>query len=105
MAVRVEKHIDILKVLNYASMDKRKHILRYLENEGINLFGELVHNILKGVVPLSTRQKVALIDFKTQLKSLSKKKVSSKTKRELLVSNPRLVKLIISPVLAYFTKD
>jgi hypothetical protein len=104
MALKVEKHIDILKVLNFATADKRKHILKYLEPEGISLFSELAHNILKGVVPLTARQKVILIDFKSQLKSLCKRKLSSKIKRELLVANPRLVKLIISPVLAYFTK-
>ena len=98
----IQRHIDILEVINKASITKRKFILEHLSGDTINLFSQLAYNILKGFVPVNKSEKVKLVTLKPILKVLVKHNLSIKKKKELLLKNLNLIGLLISPVLRYF---
>jgi hypothetical protein len=103
MSSVLQANIQLLEMLNKSSEDKRKVLLLHLTNNGIKTFSEMALNIMKGIVPITNREKLLLFTFKNTIKKIMQKRTSIKATRLLLIENFKLVKLLITPTLRYFT--
>ena len=85
MSRRLKDFAPTLKLLNrYSSAQKKRWLKRNLDNKLIVCLCECAKNLLRGNVPLSTKQRKALSKRKQALRKLSDKKISLKSKRRLI---------------------
>ena len=64
---------------------KRKLLIEVADKGDIDAVTEIIANLLKGNVPLSTPDKNIFKRYKRTLRTLSKKTIPAKTKKELLI--------------------
>jgi hypothetical protein len=95
-------HADILRSLKKATLSQTSELIKHLSSQAIKVFSGIAFNILKGTVPLASRDKRILLASKSTLQFLSRKRKSIKSRRHKLVTNPALVKLLSRLVLDYF---
>jgi hypothetical protein len=103
MAAKIEKYIHLIKSIHNSSVDRSRHILEHVSGAVVKVICEMIYNILKGVVPLSDKEVARLRKIKQILKRLTLKSISIKNKRQIIVENIKSMKLIIGPVLRYFS--
>ena len=100
MSKRMERSLPYLQVLAKSKPRLRKMLMQHAPKEVLYAICECSLNILKGVIPLTQRQKRRLAHYKTHLRSLANKKVS--TKRKKLYLNQKggnLLAALLPPVL------
>jgi hypothetical protein len=103
MSQLLQSHIDLLLTITRSSLNKVDGVIKHFSNNVIKLFCEVVLNILKGITPITSREKTILFVLKPNLRTLIAKGVSLKTKRGILEHNIKLVKLLAKIVIRYFT--
>jgi hypothetical protein len=103
MSHLLQTHIDLLSTINRSSVNKAEGIIKHSSNIVVKLYSELALNVLKGIVPITTKEKNKLMVVKSVLKTLSTRKISLKKKKELLSSNIVLLKLLSKIVIRYFS--
>ena len=103
MSTLLQNHISLLDVINRATNERRTFLIEHLTNNAVKVFGEMALNIMKGVVPLNNREKLQLFSFKHDLVRLMRVRLPIKEKRKIILGNPKLPKLLISPTIRYFT--
>ena len=81
---RLHKAADVVAVLTKASPKWRKTIIKEAPKEVIDCLSECCHNVLKGNVPLTPRQKQQLSSKRQHIRALASKSVSVKKKKQLL---------------------
>jgi hypothetical protein len=105
MAQRVHSHRDILRVLQRASPQLRKAILKELEPSVVSTICEICHNVLNGAVPLTPRTKTKLSKHKTILRRLSQRGEGIKSKHKFLrLRGGAVLPLLLSIILAALSK-
>lgn len=82
--MRVSEQRAFLEILGTKNKKMRKAVLENCNPEEMNALCELCLNILDGHVPLKRQQKEMLCRYKSILRVLADKKVSSSAKRSLL---------------------
>ena len=82
MSARVKRNLPLLKMLTTSKPAATKAILT--DPVLIRAICECCHNVLKGNVPLTPRQKKRLARYKKKLRQLSDRKTSIKRKRKIL---------------------
>jgi hypothetical protein len=106
MSQLVQAHIDLLSAINKSSTDKVAGIIKHSSNKVTYLYSELALNVLKGVVPITTKERRRFAGFKPLLKILTVKQHSLKKKQSTLNDNIQLVRLLTRVVVRYFlSKD
>lgn len=104
MSQLLQGHIDLLRTIDRSSMSKVDGIIKHSSNGVTKLYIEIALNVLKGIVPITAKERNKFSHFKPLLKILTVKHNSLKKKRDILVNNAILVKLLTKVVLRYFTK-
>ena len=84
MSERMKRSLPYLQILAEAKPKLRKILIKNLPESVIIAICECCLNMLKGVIPLTARQKRRLAPYKTQLCALAKMKVSQKRKKTYL---------------------
>ena len=84
MSLLVKRALPLLKVLVDANPKLKKAIIEHGSPDLIMAISEIVLNMLKGVIKLTPRQKQRLSRYKEEFRSLARKNVSVKKKRNLL---------------------
>ena len=85
MSQRLKRYASTLKQLNkYSDKQKKCWLKNNLNKELVLCLCECAKNLLKGCVPLSSKQKKALSRRKLSLRNLAKKKVPLKKKRRII---------------------
>ena len=84
MSARLRRHASVLQTLASAKPPLQKAIIKNASNDLVNCLCECALNILKGHVPLKSRQKKLLCRHKQVLRSLAKKNISVPRKRKLI---------------------
>lgn len=97
MSGSINKHIDVLRLLYRGSKSTSFNIISHSSNNIIKVISTIALNIIKGVVPISTNEKVALSLYRDKVKKLTLKSITFKKKRDILLSDIKLVKLILKP--------
>ena len=101
MSARLKRNWDWLKVLKSAKPAQRKAILLAADDDLILAICEIVDNVLRGNVKLSTTQKTKLSKYKKAMRYTAAHKVSKKNKRKLLTNQTGgFLPLILGPALA-----
>lgn len=86
MSARFHRNSTKLKDLHKASAKKKRQILKTASTDLICCLCECALNIRQGNVPLSSKQFGKLKKYHKQLKALSRKSSSVKTKQKVLQS-------------------
>jgi hypothetical protein len=103
MAAKIEKYVHLLHTINTSSVEKMRPVLEHLSGDVVKMFCEMVYNILKGTVPVTAKEIGRLRKLKTVFKRLTLKTLSIKNKRQIILDNIKTLKVIIPPVLRYFS--
>ena len=103
MASKIEKYVQLLESIVKTTDDKRKILLEHMSGEAIKAICEMVYNILKGIVTITEKERNRWKILKPIFKKLVFKSVSIKEKRKILMDNIKSLRLIIQPVLRYFS--
>ena len=103
MAEKIEKYIHLLHTINTSTVVKIRPVLEHLSGDAVKIICEMVYNILKGTVPVTDKEMNRLRRLKPIFKRLTLKTVTIKLKRRIIIDNIKSLKLIISPVLRYFS--
>ena len=93
------KHKTMLKTIFNAKDNRGREILHQVGNDVIKSISEVALNVMKGIIPVSPREKDILRSWKSQLKTLSNKSSSIKKKRQVLMDNTKLTRMLIKFVL------
>jgi hypothetical protein len=90
----------VLTELHKAGPTKRKSILKSADCGLVKCLCELVHNTLRGAVPLKKSQKAKLGRHKKILRNIARKGSSWQKKRKIFVqSGGAILPLILGPLL------
>ena len=97
----MKDNLPYLQVLVKIKSKSRKLLVEHGPPSLITSICECSLNLLKGVIPLTPRQKRRLARYKTHLRGLANKKVSRKKKKQLLnQKGGNLIKALLPPVLS-----
>ena len=95
----MKRSLPYLQVLAEAKPKLRKVLVKNLPESVVSAICECCLNTLKGVIPLTPRQKRSLAPYKTQLRALANRKVSRKRKKAYLVQRGGFLSSILPPTL------
>jgi len=96
MSARVKNYLPMLKCIRRLGEKARRDYVRKCDNEFIRCVSECAKNLIKGNVPLTTRQMKNLRRRRYDLRALSAKKTSLRKKRKILQKGGFLTALISS---------
>ena len=94
----LKKMFRKIKLLSVANPRVRKQLIANGGRELIDCVPECCANILKGNVPLNDKQKATLCKHKNKLRKLALKKVSLKTKKQIIQTGGLPIGAILAPV-------
>jgi hypothetical protein len=98
---QLKKHINVLRVLAEPEPRIRKAILKSCNNDLIKVLSDCAHNIARGNVKLTPKQRTQLRPHIRNVRSLSNKAVKLGTKRNILVNQSGGLPIaLLAPVLA-----
>jgi hypothetical protein len=97
---KLQKTYNNIKLLSLATHKARKQIIRHGSKDLINSICECCHNILKGHVHLSTKQKASLASHKNDIRAVGNKRTSLKRKRAIIQAGGFPLGAIIAPALS-----
>jgi hypothetical protein len=102
MSKRMKGSLPYLQVMGKCGPKLRKFMINNnVPAEVITAICECSLNLLKGVIPLSPRQKRRLARYKTHLRDLASKKVSRRRKKQRLnKKGGNLMSALLPPVLS-----
>lgn len=83
---RIRKHFKTLEHLSTVASPTARCLLESSGDDLIEAIGELCRNLLTGNIPLTQDEKTRLISHSKLIRLIARKKASSKTKRNLMVS-------------------
>ena len=84
MSKRMKGSLSYLQILAKSKPKLRKILIENVPESVITAIYECCLNTLKGVIPLTQRQKRRLAPYKTHLRALANRKVSRKRKKTYL---------------------
>ena len=100
MSGRVNRHVLCLQMLNRTKNTKlRKVILEYADADLISALCECAHNILRGTVRLTPREKVRLRKYKDKLRLIANRRLSiSRRRREIQQHGGGFLPTLLAPL-------
>ena len=107
MSKRVRDSLPYLQILAKCKLKVQKVLIEHGPSNLVLSICECCHNVLKGTVRLTKRQKQHLSRYKKHLRDLANKKVSRVSKRRLLTQQKggggNLLRALLPPVLTVLT--
>lgn len=82
---RLKENVDLFQSINKLSDKDKRLIVKYLNNDGIMRFCELILNILKGRINLSSNDILKLRKYKRPLRYMINRSRAISKKRSLLI--------------------
>ena len=100
MSRRMKRSLPYLQVIMACGPKLRKMIIGHAPDHVLMAICECALNVLKGVIPLTARQKRQLSRCRTHLRGLANKKVSKKQKKRYLTQKGGgLLTTVLPPVI------
>jgi hypothetical protein len=106
MSKRMRDNLPYLQILAKCKPKVRKVLIEHGPSDLVLSICECCHNVLKGTVPLTKREKQHLSRYKKHLRGLVNKKISRVKKRRLLAQQKgggNLLTALLPPVLSVLT--
>ncbi len=101
MSKPMRRSLLYLQIMAVCKPKLRKMLIAHAPSDVIMAICECSLNVLKGVIPMTPRQKRMLSRYKTHLRALANKKVSQKRKRRYLnQKGGGLLTTVLPPVLS-----
>jgi len=102
MSSTTERNASFFKTLLCGGKQKksRQKIIRQASTDNIDALSEIALNLLKGNIPLNTKEKKKLKRHKDKIRKLGKRNVSTKKKKTLLVQEGGFLPLLLAPFLS-----
>ena len=95
----LERHIDFFKVVTKLTAKQRSAVFKQLTKEQIDIIAEMAVNVLGGTLELGDKDKYRLGRYKSIIRKLSRRGVTSKFREGVIQANPTAVSLLIELVL------
>jgi hypothetical protein len=96
----IKEHHEVLKELHKATPSKRKSILKTADCGLIKCLCEIVHNTLRGAVPLKKAQKTKLSRHRKILRNIARKGSTWQKKRKIFIQKGgAILPLVLGPLL------
>ena len=99
MSDRMKTYLPVLKRIRRMGEKAKRQYVRKCDTEFVNCVSECAKNVIKGNVPLNNRQMTNLRRKRNDLRTLSMKKTSLRTKHKIIQKGGFLTALL-PPVLA-----
>jgi len=94
-ASRLIRNYSLLKILSRSSPKQRKLIIKRVNPDVISCLCDICHNIIKGNLHLSSKQKINAIRFKKIIRKLADKKKKIESKRKNILQQGGFLPAII----------
>jgi hypothetical protein len=98
----VKKYLPLFQLLVEASEPQRKAIIKTLSEQQVHAVIEAIYNVLGGVCPVNSKDKRTLCDYKTVIRRMVTKELTSKQRQSLLAKHQNILPLLLKPVLNRF---
>ena len=93
------KYKGMLKSMVRAKQSNLKELIAHSNNHVIRVISEIALNVIKGIIPLTKNEIENLRKWKPYIKKLISISLGVNKKREMLLKNTKLVKIILKPLL------
>ena len=101
MSQLLRDNFGYLHLLVHCPESQRKVLLTTATPEQVHVMCEVCHNLLKGNIPISQRQKERLEPHKDDIRVLARASIPFKTKKKLLVQRGGgLVEEVLPPLMS-----
>ena len=99
MSGRVKRQVVFLQMLKMTKNTKlRKAIMELADADLIRALSECAHNILRGTVRLSPREKVRLRKYKDKLRLIANRRLSISRRRRGIQQNGGFLPALLAPL-------
>lgn len=88
-------HLSDLRLIEKCPKTLRKQLLKKLPIRAVKTICECCHNLLKGNIPLTPKQKKELVKHKTVLRKIAAKKGALYVKKKLIVQRGGFLNILI----------
>lgn len=105
MARKVEKHLDLIRLLVDTTESQRLAIVQTLSPTQIKILIEAIYNVLRGTCPISDSIKKSLFQKKEIIRRLVTKDLTDQQQRRLLVRHRAVLPLLLKPVVTFFAQS
>lgn len=105
MTAKVRKHLDFLRLLISSHVKQRRQLINTASDEQLSVLTEAVYNVLKGVCPLSDKDKNNLSKNKKILRKFTDPKLSKRLKSTILRKIHHLIPGLLRPVIRYIMQN
>jgi len=95
----LERNIEFFKAVTKLTAKQRSAIFKQLTKEQIHIIAEMAVNVLGGTIELGDKDKYRLGRYKSVIRKLSRRGVTSKFREAVIRTNPTAVSLLIEIVL------
>lgn len=92
---------NFIGILQRSSLQNIRSIVECMDYRTVKIIAEILLNILKGVIPLSEKEKEQFRFYKSMINKIISTKSSLAQKKEILATHPQLVKLTSAVLLNY----
>lgn len=100
MSRRIKQYAPTLRLINrYSESEKKRWLKSNLSKGLIHCICECAQNLLRGKVPLNSRQKAALNRRKKSLRELVKRKVTL-TRKKKIIQNGGFLGALLGPIIS-----
>ena len=100
MAKRLQRNIELLKILKSCKSRKDQNCILKLANKDlIQCLCDCAHNILQGNVKLSKQKKDLLKKYSSALRELAKKNGGIEKKRKFLIQKGGFLPALLGPII------
>jgi hypothetical protein len=96
----MKRNFKFLQNLVKCGKGKRKCLINSASTDNINAISEAALNTLRGNIPLNKRQKSKLKKYKSKIRSLAKRRLSTKKRKLLLVQEGGVLPVLLAPLLS-----
>ena len=98
----VKKYLSLFQMLVEASDVQRMAILKTLSDQQLRALIEAVYNVLRGVCSINNKDKKKLFNYKTIIRRLVNKELTSKQRHRLLINHQGMLPVLLRQVLKHF---
>lgn len=104
MTAHIKKQLVFFNFITKADIKQQKALIKTMSEKQLNSISEISLNIYTGTFPVRVRYLNSLKPFASSIRLLSSREVTSNRKRVILSRHPKLLLLLIQPIIKHFDK-
>lgn len=94
----LESQRPFLELLRICGKKQRKALLKSIEKKQLQALSEIVHNVIRGTIVLTTSEKKVLKRYRKSLNKLGRKRATRRERLDSLEKNPGAVQKLLEIV-------